>query len=201
MSFSAQNLEKDTIYDLDALTQTETAGTYPVTFQYQDENGNVVKKTVYITLMYLRTIISEEYGEGIDAYDIEIQQGMFEKLSDTDLKKLANAHAWRTDNGMEVAIVEVDRMVINKNLSKYQVTFKTANQTATTINVVETIVDETRNTLYSYFSFWDTLDIWWIFFFVPLFMLFPVILMFYNYLKLRKEVRKAHILLYNEKIE
>ena len=200
MPLQAQNSQNNTIIDADSITYAEEAGSYPVTFEYKDEKGKSVTTTVYITLLYLRTVISDTYSEGIDAYDIEVAPGMFAQLTDTDLIRLTNAHAWRTDNGAGVPVVMVGRATVNQKLGKYQVTFKTLNQTATTVNVIETRLATEKETVYSYFSFLETPYVWWNFYFIFLIMLIPLLIMLYNYFKMRKELKRVNVILYENKI-
>lgn len=124
------------ITDDSALTNATEAGSYPVKLTIT-ENGQTVETTIYVTIYYQRTNENTQAGEAIDAHDIEINTGYFAKLSDADLIKLTNAHAWQTTNNNPIAITSVTRQTINKDAGTYQVTFATANMTATTVNVVE----------------------------------------------------------------
>lgn len=181
-----------------SITEIHEAGTYPVVFQYVDEQGNSVTKTVYITILYLRTVISEQYSEGIDAHDIEVETDVFSTLTDAELITLTKAHAWRLDNGNSVDITTVTRQVVDQTLGKFQVTFATANGTATTVNVVEKIIPLSSLNEFTYFSFSNDLYVWKGFYLLSLFMLLPLLLFLTTYNKSRAEVKKANQLLYQQ---
>ena len=194
--FQAEETTK--ITDASAITTATEAGSYPVTFQYTDENGKLITTTIYITIMYLRTTVSDQQGEGIDAHDIEVGTGIFDKLTDADLLTLTKAHAWNLADGTPVPITTITKTTKNKQLGKYQVTFKTDKGTATTINVLETVNNLATTRDFTYFSFMKQPYIWWSIFLVFLFMFLPLILVLLDCYKVQKETRKINHLLFRE---
>lgn len=123
--------------DDSAITEDVWAGTYPVTVTYRDENGKLLKETVYLTVYDRRTVENIELGEVIDAHDLEINRGFFQRLSDADFLKLTRAHAWNSKDGSPVEITTVQRRVKDEKEGIYELTFSTVQGTAITITVFE----------------------------------------------------------------
>jgi hypothetical protein len=184
-----------TIDDTTFIEQKD-AGTYPITYQYRNESGQIVAEEVhYITLTYQRTIINRTDQEGIDAHDIIIQKNYFAKITDADLITLTNARAWRTTDGSTVAISTVERSNPRTPTGSYTVTFKTALGTETTINVIEQeVLIIPDNTV-----FFDTTELpsqnFQLLSLLVIFTSVPLILLL-AYFTMQKEIKTANKLLY-----
>jgi hypothetical protein len=119
---------------LTTTTTFEEAGTYPVEMWFEDEKGNSVKKTMYVTVTFKNTIVSETYSEGIDAYDVYIPENTFTTLSDDELIALTNARAWDTRDGSHIPIVKVLK---STNGKIHRTSFLTERETMVTVNIIE----------------------------------------------------------------
>ena len=122
------------ITDIDDI---ERAGSYLVVVVAYDQWGNPIRTTFRIHVLMPRSIIDLNLGEGIDAHDVFIEQGLIHQLSALELIDLASAHAWRLDDGRSVPVAEVilhDSDVLGVS---YFLTFATRLGTATTVNVFE----------------------------------------------------------------
>ena len=180
----------NTILEYSEITE---AGTYEV--EVWDETYTE-KRIIRITVLYPRTTRSVEYNEAIDAYDIQIATGEFSMLSDVAIKKLANARAWNTLNNSPVDFFVAERIEKDKKNGWYQVSFKTAYGTQTTINILETNAlpsPEIRTPFYlhleEFFSFFDLAIILLLLLLIPLFLLLVLYFLF------QKQGRKIQKLL------
>lgn len=190
--------ETITIID-SSYTEAKEAGTYPIIYQYKDKEGNIVAEDIaYLTLTYQRTVVNAEAKEGIDAHDLTIRKGYFEQLTDDDLILLTGAHAWLLTNGESVAIASVSRQAVSNKIDTYQVTFKTAKETMTIVNVVEVEnlvmpVDDT--TVFNITGFnnhaYSLLLLSAIFVILPLFLIS-------NYFSVNKKINLVHKLLHDK---
>ena len=185
-------------YTPEELSTIEEAGTYPVKVQYNDQQtGKTVSQIIYVTVHHKRTIENQQHQEAIDAHDITIPQDYFAKLTDEDLRQLAHAHAWNTQNGDPIPITTITRATVDKQIGHYTVTFATANQTTTTINVLETSSQVQNAQLY-----YNTItfpNIMYYLLLLAAIILLPAIFMFFTYRFLNKEVEKTDILLHKNK--
>lgn len=137
------------------VSQIEEVGTYPVVITYRDEQtGKEVQDVIYVTIFHRRTIVSATAKEAIDAHDIEIERGYFDKLTDLDLIRLTNAKAWSTTDGSTLPVTVLSRTTLDVTLGHHEVTFTTANATTTTVNVIECDELYVQNSQ-SYYSFSD----------------------------------------------
>ncbi|GBU11382.1 hypothetical protein AwErysi_09980 [Erysipelotrichaceae bacterium] len=117
----------------------ENAGSYPVTFSIWDEElGEEVEKTIFVTIIRPKTVINEQTGEAIDAKDILIGHNTAKNLSSEDLIAHAQAHAWDLRDGSPVAVVAAQVEIIDRENGFYRVIFSTEKGTATQINMIET---------------------------------------------------------------
>lgn len=115
-------------------------GEYPVKVQTQNGTQTTVTVTVKDTTVEVEdtsdpdkaneTIAANNYTIGIDDYTLVTGA---DKL--TNNIKLANAIAYDTDTKADVPIVDVDTSKIQNAAGTYDVTFKTANGTSTTVKL------------------------------------------------------------------
>src|SRR5699024_8853237 len=91
--FSISFYTQSPILDDSTLEQAEEAGTYPVEVSYVSENGESIKKTIYITIYFPKTEKNDVFNEAIDATDVFLNEKSFKELTDNELIQLANAHA------------------------------------------------------------------------------------------------------------
>lgn len=121
------------------IIEQDTAGTYPVKITYIDEVTNeTITKTIYMTVMYPKTVISNINGEGIDAQDIIISEKNAENMSTTDIINQAKAHAWKLEDGSEISIVSVEVEAIESNIGLYKIILSTEQGTTATIQMLKT---------------------------------------------------------------
>lgn len=143
----AKNFEQAYQEELQKLT--DEAGTYPIELFY-DQNGTMMKKTVYATVKGEHTKI--EGNVGIDAQSFNVGLDQIGKLQQKDWVQLAKAKAWQTTDGTTISIVNVDDTKVTQKVGAYPITFYTVNQVATTVTVnvmatekMQTIVDFEKN--------------------------------------------------------
>lgn len=140
-----------TTVDTSSLDSAHEAGTYPVTLEYVDEDGNQVSTVIYVTIKYRRTVEYVETGEAIDAHDIELTTGTFSQLSDSDLIKLMHARAWNVNTLAPLDVRVLSREQVSSG--HFLVTFTTANGSVTSANVIEvdTLAMEGLSRYYGFF--------------------------------------------------
>ena len=125
------------IIDDSRLVEAVEAGSYPIIISYQNQSGETLIATVYITVYHQRTIENPIAKEAIDARDVAINPGFFTQLTDPDLVKLSNVRAWNVNDGTPIPITKIMRQTIDAKSGHYTITFETAKGTKTTINVLE----------------------------------------------------------------
>lgn len=180
----------------DDLVMIEDAGSYPVELKYIDkQTGKEEVTVIYVTLYRQRTVENKEDKEAIDAHDLEINQGDLKTLSDADLIALTRARAWKTNSGEEVPITEVLRDDSDKDVGRFQVTFKTANGTATTIHIVEREEVIIKNQT-EFFSFLGFTEIIYLEVSLLFLVLSPLIFLFLLYKKVYNQMNLSEDLLY-----
>lgn len=119
-------------------TDYRQTGTYPVVVEYYDEQtGTFKEKVVYMTVVSPNTVKNSENDEAIDGYDLLVEKGTMADISDTELIKIANVHAWKLSNGEQVAIVKVETTLIDQKNNRYSASFYTEKKTKLTINIIE----------------------------------------------------------------
>lgn len=187
-----------TVIDENTLADIEVAGTYPVRISYTTPTGEVVTKIVYITVHHPKTIVDEETREGIDASDAEVPHGMVQTLTNQDLINLTKAHAWNINNGAPVAIQVESLQLINAELGIYEVTFTTTKGSSITVKILETaeIMFQQQETYLNLTTISGNS-----FLFENLLLLIiaiPIILLFFNYLQMKKEIRETQAILYQK---
>lgn len=126
---------------IEELTEMK-AGTYPVIIEYNNEaTGEVLERIVYMTVYYPQTITNLQYGEGLDAKDVLLNEMVTASYSTSELIEKAQARAWDLNTGTPIAITEVivEQVANGTDASQYNVTFKTANGTTNTVNFLEVI--------------------------------------------------------------
>ena len=84
------------------------------------------------------TIVANNYTIGIDDFSL-IKESANEKIKENNIK-LANASAYKNDTKEPIDIVSVDTSKVKNEPGTYDVTFKTANGTTTTVKL--TISDD-----------------------------------------------------------
>lgn len=176
----------------------DEAGTYPVVIK--DEYGQETK-TIYVTVLFPRTQVNESEREAIDAHDISVEKGIFASLTDTELITLAKAHAWNLNDGTNIPITNVERATSQTENSWFQVTFKTARGTATTINVIELEPRQTASTStfveqQFYVNFFEFVSSYEMLFLISLYILLPIIILCILYWLTNHRVKKVEQLLY-----
>ncbi|TLG73896.1 hypothetical protein [Culicoidibacter larvae] len=178
----------------------DEAGTYPIEVSAVDKNGTVVKKTIYVTVLFEKTVINKEVQEAIDAHDVLVESGVFRQLSNDDLIRITNAHAWQTNDGSTVPITSVLTHVIDEAAGKYQVTFATELGSAITVNVYETDkkILPVSNIYLNPEDFGIINNFQTFFFFILLLILVPIIIFVVQYYIIRREQKEVEDLLYRE---
>lgn len=186
------------IYTVEEIEVIEEAGTYPVRISYTNsETGVTVEDIIYLTVSHQRTIVNETLQEAIDAHDIEIKKGYFDKLSDQELMYLTNAKAWQLQNGQKIEIKNVDRDEKNADINRYKVTFSTEQGTNITVHVIESsevIISKNEE----YYSF---LEFPYIFYFelaLTIIIVFPLIALILSYWWMQREVGETEKVLYRK---
>jgi len=180
------------------LGEIQLAGTYPVEINYtNNQTGQMVTDIIYVTIYHQRTVANPDVDEAIDAHDIEIQVGYFDKLSDQDLIYLTNARAWYTSNGRSIAISTINRNTQNAAIGRYQLTLATVNGTATTVNVIER-TEVLINNQEQYFSFQNFSYIYYFELIIIATILTPFIAMLLIYFKIKKNVDSTDDLLFEK---
>lgn len=179
----------------------DEAGTYPIEVSSTDENGKVISKTIYVTVLFEKTVVNKEVQEAIDAHDVLIESGLFRQLSNDDLIRITNAHAWHTDDGSTVPITSVITHVVDEASGKYQVSFATELGSTITVNVYESEkkILPVSNVYLNPENFGIINNFQTFFFFILLLILLPIIIFIVQYYIIRREQKQVEDLLYREK--
>lgn len=109
-------------------------GVYPITIE--DESGQE-DITIYMTVVYPRTVESTTYKEIIDAKDVIIPFDSFYKDTDAKLIELAGVRAWSTLNGEALPVFVKERKVINRQAGQFEAIFQTEKGTEITSTFLE----------------------------------------------------------------
>ena len=99
--------------DINDIPVDQKPGTYPIEFNYTDENGNTHKQEITWTLTYPHTVVSYEEKEAIDARDLVVSNNSQPSLDAKSLITKMNASAWSLYDGVGVEITNVN--VVPKN--------------------------------------------------------------------------------------
>lgn len=175
------------------------AGTYPV--YIADESGAKTVK-IYVTILFPRTVVSEEYSEAIDAYDLNIEEGTFQKMTDSHLVELAYARAWDTNSGDSIPIATVERVTVDGSAGWYHVTFGTSRGTKTTINVLEVSKKTLEEGLFSdeyYLNMWKDDSFSTLLLLLLFLTIIPILILTMLYWYSHQKLKKVNSLLYKSK--
>ena len=175
------------------------AGTYPV--YIADESGAKTVK-IYVTILFPRTVVSEGYSEAIDAYDLNIEEGTFQKLTDAHLIELAHARAWDTNNGDPIPVETVERVAVDGSAGLYHVTFGTSRGTKTTINVLEVSKKTLEEGLFSdeyYLNMWKYNSFSTLLLLLLFLTIIPILILTMLYWYSQRKIKKVNSLLYKSK--
>ena len=186
--------------ELDSWLEEKTeAGTYPLTVEHVDENGNTIKKEINVTVLFPYSVENKAANEAIDAHDFFYLVGTLEKMSTEELITLAGAHAWNTQTGSKIPIENITIERQDDDVGTNTVTYITKNNTKVAVKAVSTnsLSLPLKETYINPRKIWDNSYLF-IFGNILIIILFTIIsaliIHFYNYVQLRK----IRILLYYE---
>lgn len=128
---------------VDELKNVKEAGTYPVEMYTYDQNGQVVKEVVMITIKHPHTKINGD--EAIDANDLRMTWDDFVKMKEEDWQVQSNAKAWSTLTGDAIEIVSTHIETVVESQS-YMINFTTSAGTSTSsqVTIVKSALDATE---------------------------------------------------------
>ncbi|GBU11204.1 hypothetical protein AwErysi_08200 [Erysipelotrichaceae bacterium] len=175
------------------------AGVYPVQIYDPITNEQI---EIAVTVLFPRTIVSEKYAEAIDASDFQVEEGIFDMLTDSEIIELSRVRAWETKSGNPLEVVVVSKEKKHGNSGLYSVKFQTKNKTSIEIQVLEvqkkTLVSGFFGTEY-YLGFQEYSNYSQTYFLIFFVTVIPIIILGYFYLRSYLKIRKVSRLLYSPK--
>jgi len=194
-------------FSAEVMTQGEIteAGTYPVEVRFRQPDGVVITETYYVTITYLKSVVSNENAEAIDAHDILVHDKKIQDLTDQELIELTHAKAWNTTDGLPVVITDVIKKKVRYQNDYYEITFKTAKGTSTTITAVEakningSVAPNVIETTALYIDIVIAEQMNMIGIYGSLLLLLPLLLLMFNYLRSQQQIKKIRQLLYEKR--
>lgn len=197
----------DTVYAkdievVDSIDDVEKAGLYYIKIVIELADGVQQTKLVKMNVKFEKTIISDKNKEGIDAHDVQVGIDILETLSNKELIKAANAHAWNTDTGDEIAVSKVEIIPTSKK-DEYELSFSTEKGTTTKVNAyeVEHVMERLQNIYRNQKQEFEVKNYTLLVLNISLIFFIPVIIILFVYWSINNKLRKTRDLLYEKKLE
>lgn len=130
------------------------AGTYDVPLSTVDKDGKVIQKNIKVTILFPKSVISEDHQEAIDARDFKVRKNDFVNLDAQNTINIAKARAWNTGTGEQIGIKYVE--VSNPKEGSSDMLYATfITEKGTKVRVKIFLVDEIYMLSNGYFNIQD----------------------------------------------